>query len=202
MNYTSTPRDARTRARRLASRALGRTPAVSGSRNIRFFPIVCRLAKCLARQRVSAIAARVFWISCPPVATRITSSTMLLARHVTLAVRGAARPFLATARGAPPRVAAVVPRCSHGNAGGIAVSLGPVRHAPTALSVGRFARRAVVSYAAGYVPSHLISHMYTLITGVDASRSTHVNRRRPPTLANRRYPKTSIPTQPSAHLYP
>jgi hypothetical protein len=76
---------------------------------------------------------------------------MLLARHVTLAVRGAARPFLATARGATPRVAAVVPRCSHGNAGGIAVSLGPVRHAPTALSVGRFARRAVVSYAAGYV---------------------------------------------------
>ena len=41
MNYTSTPRDARTRARRLASLALGRTPAVSGSRNIRFFPIVC-----------------------------------------------------------------------------------------------------------------------------------------------------------------
>ena len=106
---------------------------------------------------------------------------MLLARHVTLAVRGAARPFLASARGAPPRVAAVVPRCSHGNAGGIAVSLGPVRHAPTALSVGRFARRAVVSYAAGYVPSHLISHMYTLITGVDASRSTDVNPRRPPT---------------------
>lgn len=117
----------------------------------------------------------------PTHATRITSSTMLLARHVTLAVRGAARPFLATARGATPRVAAVVPRCSHGNAGGIAVSLGPVRHAPTALSVGRFARRAVVSYAAGYVPSHLISHMYTLITGVDASRSTDVNPRRPPT---------------------
>ena len=93
---------------------------------------------------------------------------MLLARHVTLAVRGAARPFLATARGAPPRVAAVVPRCSHGNAGGIAVSLGPVRHAPTALSVGRFARRAVVSYAAGYVSSHPNGHVYTLITGVDA----------------------------------
>ena len=61
------------------------------------------------------------------------SGAMLLARHVTLAVRGAARPFLATARGAHTRVAAVVPRCNHGGVSRcIAVSLGPSRNAPTA----------------------------------------------------------------------
>ena len=106
---------------------------------------------------------------------------LVLVLFILLGLFALTAPFLATARGATPRVAAVVPRCSHGNAGGIAVSLGPARNAPTALSVGRFARRAVVSYAAGYVSSHLISHMYTLITGVDASRSTDVNPRRPPT---------------------
>ena len=110
------------------------------------------------------------------------SGAMLLARHVTLAVRGAARPFLATARGAQTRVAAVVPRCNHGGAGGIAVSLGPSRNAPTALSVGRFARRATVSYAAGCVSPRRRRHGWTSRRAVGTRARPLVRHAIPPRL--------------------
>ena len=198
LTYACALRDARTRARRV-ERAL---PRCCRSSNRSIFGGVSssnlQPAVKIAQQNSST---RTGQDKNPRVVLSMPtpSSAMLLARHVTLAVRGAARPFLATARGAQTRVAAVVPRCNHGGAGSIAVRLGPSRDAPTALSVGRVARRAAVSYAAGCVSPHRRRHGWTNRRAVGNRARPLVRRSILPRLlrAHRRYPKTSR-FQPSA----